>query len=786
LQEIIDLKYNNQYFAAISPKQLFLLSSISGGWYAVPDINSLGSFFDTLTSLFWEQTQQRWFLGAQAQSNINTLLTSSNGLNWQNIETGGFSSGITTYGVGYAALFASSVTLLGGIGVYDGSVQPPSAQILQGNSMIFPPSPSGGSTQPLLPQALSSNVFSTTVYGLAFTSSATQTYHYIAVGDGITPQRTIARSSNIFSNGYTDTNFSWIPAVTGGFSPAGYGALYYSTADVWLAVGKSVASTATIQYSSDTANWFATNFSGGIPDGGRGIAKMRDDSLYPNRLVVVGEDSDTSNQNTIVYSDDGFNWIASTEGFFGAGYGVAPGIVSNAPGLVAVGSAIDTIGNFSEKVSIQYSQNGVDWFINSGGGFNVAGYGVAFGKDYFSGSNLWVAVGDYGISNLPEYTIQHSFDGIGWSPANPGQGFAFAGYGVTYNDASGVFVAVGKAEKAEGSVLYSGDGVNWATLFPNSGGFLFEKTNAATLGLFSQQITTEEKNPFIRMPKFVLYERDTPFNYAIPSMRMKVELSSLYSADFTINEVLTLTSNNLITINTYSSVDSNLVSVLGDVQTSSLIITGSVPRYENMTVSSLIVSTLQVNNQLLGESIITPSWTFGTQSTANVFSLITLPNTEPGGGIDFSVLNINDALFSKLLPFNNTDTTIFPRYGVNTSNPSYTLDVSGTAAFSTLFTSIYNQENVYFTQPNKEYIFASTLSIFEGTMPDIHNKNTIQAATSSITFNSLLTINYSTQRVGVFTSNPQFDLDVQTLGLISNLQTPSIRTGALFFTLQSS
>jgi hypothetical protein len=805
LQNVLDMAYNGQYFAAITSNQFFLMSSINAGWYAAPEINDFGPFINNLTTLFWEPTQARWFLGARAQSSINTLLTSPNGLSWSNMVAGGFSSGITTYGVGYAALFASSVTMLGGIGIYNGSVQPASAQILQGNSMIFPPAPSGGQTLPLLGQQYASNVFSTTVYGLAFTSSLSQTYHYVAVGDGQTPQRTIARTSYVFSNNYNSLDFGpWLPAVTGGFSPAGYGAIYYSTQDIWLAVGKAAASTATIQYSADTANWFATNFSGSLSLGGRGIAKFITDSPYPNRLVAVGEAPfvQSGDLKTILYSDDGFTWLNpnSDNGFYGAGYGVAAGFIAGrGNGMVAVGASLTASQNPDQRQSILWSTDGERWDMVTSGGFKVAGYGVAYGKDYL-GNDVWVAVGDNGGEGgvKPQMTIQYSSDAVNWNPVNSGNGFAFAGYGVTYNDASGVFIAVGKGENQEGSVLYSGDGFYWATLQGNTGGFQSQKTNGATFGLYAQQITTSESFPFLQMPQFLVYERDTPQTYNIPSVRLQTEFSSIYIfTDLVLNETLTIpyptfvnvsTPVYQIAINTDIPFGSNTLTVEGDIQTSSLVYTGSQPRYENMVVSSFVVSTLQIQNQLLGESLLTPSWGFGysnVSSLANYFAISEFLETVDLQSNYYSLFNINDTLFCKQRQNDNTNVYVVPTYGINTSNPQVELDVSGTAAISSLITGQYTKNTLVFSEPNQTYITSPIFSISEkpgALFPD----NVIQSGPSSITFNSMMTLNFSTNRVGLYAKNPQYDLDVQRAARITTLETKTINTGTLFLTLQSS
>jgi hypothetical protein len=60
----------------------------------------------------------------------------------------------------------------------------------------------------------------------------------------------------------------------------------------------------------------------------------------------------------------------------------------------------------------------------------------------------------------------------------------------------------------------------------------------------------------------------------------------------------------------------------------------------------------------------------------------------------------------------------------------------------------------------------------------------ILATPSSLSFHSM-TLQVSTQRVGVFTENPQYDLDVRRHGRLTNVQANQLSTSLLFLTLQS-
>ena len=773
MTDIRDMVYTtnsaNGYWVAIGSNSMYMTSTPTTSWPMVGAFLSQG--FTQFRSLAYDSNQGRWFAGGEAQASIKTLWTSTDGIQWESIVSGGFSTAILSYGVGYSILKTSSLMLAGGIGAFT-PLSETKPQILQVIGAEFPPGPSIY-TSTLLSQSNTSNVFETTVYGLAYTSSATQTYPFVAVGDGFVPQKTIARSSNLGE---------WIPAVTGGFSPAGYGTIYYPRNDIWIAVGDSPASSATIQYSADAANWFATNLSGALPFGGRGIGKFRDSSVYRNRLVAVGKapyKTGTDYTRTIAYSDDGFTWTPAgvNQGFQYAAYGVGAGIVAGIEGVIAVGSPYSTDPStiLSEEPSIQFSWDGISWYTTEGG-FNVAGYGVAYGITPSYGAR-WVAVGEnvtYGspfegyysnYSDIPAQTIKVSIDGVHWSNAN--NSFVYAGYGVTYDSNNNVFVAVGKSTSNTFSVLYSGNGSSWYTLQSTTSGFVSQQSFGTAFGVFGQEVSITERTPYIEFPKLTIYERISSLTYQKPSLR-------LLSTSLIFNETMTVNLSSQVMINTFAPVGSNTVTVIGDIQASTFIYRGTDPSFENNIVSSLVVSSLQFTDLLLGVQLTTPSWSYGVApSTANFMGI----NQQ---GTSFYT-NINDTLFVKKSNFITN-----PGIGINTSSPTQVLDVNGTFACSTLSTAIYKQEFIDLNIPAREYIFSSNLSIYEGVAPmNTAGKNTVYSEPSSLTLNSILSINLSSQRIGCYTTNPQFDFDNQRAGWISTLNTQTINTRTLFFTLQS-
>ncbi len=747
----------NGYWLIVSDNSVVRANSVnSGTWnfrynYEFP--------VERIQSAYYASNQSLWYLGAQSSNNLNTIFTSPNATIWSPIVSGGFSSGTVSIGAGYAVTTGFTSTIAVGTGAFS-FLTPTKPQILDVISFYLGGFPAMY-TNRLLTASNTSNVFRQNCYGVGVASTlGTFTYPYVVVGDGVTPQKTIARSSNL-----TD----WIPAVTGGFSPAGYAVkeVYLSTlSSLWLATGKAVASTANIQYSEDTANWFATNYSASIPNGGRGIAQIS--SLY--RTVIVGEgvftDNAANSRKTIAYSDDAYTWtdIGPNAGFQEAGYGVAEGYVQGMgnTALLAVGSAKTASGTNDPAASILYSTDGISWSqIITSGGFDIAGYGIAYGRNAFYGSELWVAVGEH-----TNYTsnIQYSVDGLTWTGAGI-NAFRTAGYGVTYNQAQSVFIAVGESLSNTQTVLVSPDGSTWVTAGTSNSGFANQQVFGIGNAFYSQQLLSLERSPFLVFPKFTLYQRSIPFNYGLPSMRIQSTLA-------TFNEALSVNFSSQTMINTYTPFQNYTVTVEGNVSVTTLVYKGD-PLPEGRFLSTVTVSTLQVGTFLRATTIQTPSW-------GNISSLAN----------KIEVTTENDKV---LLYVNETLSITRPNpnswgVGINTLqtlNSSY-LQVNGTVAASSLTSAVYTVDTVEVSEPNKVFLNSCNLSIYSGANSHtVIGKNTIYSEVSTLTFNNALTINLSTQRVGIYTSNPLFDFDARTRGLFDTLRTQTVNAALINFTIQS-
>ena len=703
----------------------------------------------SFTSVVYNSNVATWLVGSRAPNNKQTIHYSANAFDWTPISTGGFSTAIESYGIGYGVCSLGFSTFAGGRSALDINTQVRTAifQISTNFSSI-----DTGTTAISLTTSNTSNVFSTVVRGIA--AAPDEFYKLVAVGDGTTPQRTIARSVDGTPN-------SWIPAITGGFSTTGYAVTY--TPERWLAVGDAQVSTNFIQYSPDGANWFGTNNSAGIRQGGRGIA-IGISTLY-STFVAVGKDTTLS---SIVFSKDGFNWSNSYGSTFNVqGNAVAgglnwPALPFGSPPYVANYLAVgqDTRG---ETYTISRSEDGINWSNINNGGFDTAGYGVAYSID----NKRWVAVGQ----DTRGYTIQYSLTG-GYSFLPATNGFTASGYGVTYNSSMGAFFAVGQNLNgdAEGTIKYSSDGQTWYNVSTGSG-FISQKSLGLTNGLYTQGIFTREVNPSIDFRNLIVYERETPIFYSRPTIRLQ-------STFIAYNETMFLNLSSQVSLGSNAPQLSTALTVHGDIYASSFLYTGVLSLTSTLYVSSVLVSTLSTVDTCFTNKLLTPSLAINAPLDSRANSIST-----NGTGSDIT-LGINETVYIPNVNPVSQPITV----GIRNPNPAYSLDIQGTFGASTLSTSIlYAPENINMSTASGNVFFNDEyLKVFESSNDSfIPTGNRIQVTPSSMTFNSLVTLQISTQRVGVFTRNPQFDFDMQRHGYLNTLKASTIQTSLIFVTLQS-
>lgn len=445
------------------------------------------------------------------------------------------------------------------------------------------------------------------------------------------------------------------------------------------------------------------------------------------------------------------------------------------PQFIAVGE--DSRGS---SFTILRSLDGVAWSSLSGiGGFNTAGYGIACSVD----RNIWVAVGAD-----PDFTRTIQYSITGGSDFNPvDNGFTGAGYGVTYNSSLSTFFAVGQdiTGASEMTVKTSPNGINWFNLSSPSG-FISQKNLGSANGLFTQRFLTRETVPYMNFSNLTMYERETAFLYVQPTIRLQ-------SSFIAFNETLFMNLSSQVIIGSNVPSGTANLTVYGNVYADSIVTVAPRNPLPNLAVSSLTISTLSSIGSFATSNLVTPSFEINAlqQPKANRFS--TIARTVTGTSNLYGELQINDTLFVYGLP----SAVQYPQaVGIGTSNdpgtitvggaPNTEVVVGGTFGASTLSTSVlYALSNIYLSA-SKIYYEDEYLSIFEGSNPSlVTTGNRIQTNASSITFNSLISLQISTQRVGLYTRNPQFDLDCQRNAVITNMRASTINTSLIFLTLQS-
>jgi hypothetical protein len=222
-----------------------------------------------------------------------------------------------------------------------------------------------------------------------------------------------------------------------------------------------------------------------------------------------------------------------------------------------------------------------------------------------------------------------------------------------------------------------------------------------------------------------------------------------------------------------------------------------------INVSSVTISTLSTVSSLFTKSLTTPSLEITGQypqpppSLANQIAAFT---TGGGGGwfgdngqVGFvGNLVLNNALYAYTIPQSIQYPQPIGIGGANSPGPNVVSQpnrkecvVDGSLGTSTLSTFYLLTSSTYISAPNV-FFKDQYLSLFDSTDNSlVSSGNRIQFNASSMTLNSIVTLQTSTQRVGVYTQNPQFDLDVQCAAVLNNVYASTINTPLLFLTLQS-
>lgn len=667
----------------------------------------------------WNSNLSKWVVGSSNSFQPSTIWNSSDGISWNSATSfNGFSTGIVNIASGYAIAQSTNAVIVGGKSASNLGSFLPTLGILSTNNNFT--------------TSVVNNVFRNQINALAYSSN--EDYQWIGVGNGAIPSRTIGRSLNLST---------WLGATTGGFISSGFGVAYLSTStrNVWVAVGQA-SPLNTIQYSADGANWFGTNSSGLLDIAGYSVA------VSSSYTYVVGESSNYNLLNTILYNNNGLlnNWTTATTGGFS---------VRGRAVCVGTGGKLISVGESAIKSStIQYSSDGgVNWNSGLGGGFSIGGYGVA----NKAGTNEYVAVGEDLYSSS---TIQRSYDGINWKAVGSiGNSFTGAGYSVLWNSVQGLWYAVGKDSNgvSEKTIKYSGNGETWTDV-GTANGFNSEYSYGTAFNIISQSIPLIQNLPYLTACNLTIYDNPTSNNYQKNTIRLQ-------STFLTINESFYVNvSTYQVTINSNRPYSLSTSLTANRIYTSSLIFYNDILTNTNVSPFSTAVSTITAYNYKLYGGI--------SLSTLSIGGLVGLPNNIIATNTPFSSIQINNGLFIRQSSIG---------IGISSPSASIAIEVSSITATSSFLTQ-YLQSRFINT-------IGSVSSLFKNDYLNIVNggertyglqTNTIQIIRSSMTINNSLTLQISSQAVGLYTLNPLFDFDSRSLAVISTLNTSSLISRALF------
>jgi hypothetical protein len=432
----------------------------NSNWYSVED----GDFPGPTNGIAYNGNQWAAVFSLSTLTYIETGTTSSiqtsrDGINWSQINSGGFSNG---YGI-----------------VYGSTIWVATGQRDSINSSIQ-------ISMDGLNWSNTSNSFLDTGHGVAYN---TTTNTFVAVGKSEdNASLTIKYSSNIVD---------WNDSVTGGFTPApvdDYNHTYYANynglavatnnrgeySQLWVAVGSGTDPLDTIQWSPDGSNWNKIT-TGGFVGFGRGIA-------YGNGLWVATGDStylSTNPLQTIQWSTDIFNWNnVVTGGFAFSGTSVS----FNGKTWIATG--IDN----SQTQFIQTSTDGSNWSavnsVASLNGPNCISPGVlelmqlnytfltnnevqtnivtanSVNSVFVNGNYIYTSsinVGNYittEVTNVSSITAKYG---------NISDFYTYAYVKNIVKANINDFVAIGASKSIYNSIQWSKDGLYWSGV--NSGGF---------------------------------------------------------------------------------------------------------------------------------------------------------------------------------------------------------------------------------------------------------------------------------------------------------------------------
>ena len=316
-------------------------------------------------------------VGEDTAINTNTIVTSSNGLDWSSVTTGTFwgsGRGIAYNGsnrwvaVGDGAFGSSNILYSGTAQNWSNIVLLSVANMGIGNGIahgvyngiyywaschtpLFPGDPTQfySSNNGSIWYASSGAQFDIAAYAVAVNDIG----QFVCVGADSTPGNTLRYGTN---REPTDWNNAF---VTNMFTTAGYGIAYGG--GMWVAVGEDT-NASTIKYATSYTTW---------NDGTGSLFTVKGYGVAYDGLgtwVAVGDSGSGGFGSTIKYSTDGMAWSPATSGEFPT---VARGITYNKGAQLWIAT-----GDPDGTTCLKYSGDGMNW-SNGSGGFQTRGYGVA-------------------------------------------------------------------------------------------------------------------------------------------------------------------------------------------------------------------------------------------------------------------------------------------------------------------------------------------------------------------------------------------------------------------------
>lgn len=492
--------------------------------------------------------------------------------------------------------------------------------------------------------------------------------------------------------------------------------------------------------------------------------KWANTSVGPKWLVV------RYRPTQIWYSSNGQTWTqgGSVAGFFAS----FPTTLTynQAQGRWYCTGSSDTSPSYAKMI---YSDNGLNWYDIDTVGNTVLSNSLntVIGMNTTNTlmpalSSIIVAVGDSGFQSRSN--IQWSYDG-GIHFSTGASTFFGRATGVIYNEQRSSFFVTGT-----GSESIIGDTINvtdMSNVYKSSNGADWEPANTEfqtapfntqvavgiSLGFTTQRINYVEQFPTMTISTFTLYDRPQAFDgfRGSPTLR-------LTSSYLTFNETLYTNLSTQVMINTDTPYLDSALTVMGRTYADNVNVVGtSFTVANNFTVSSLTVSTLVLYSSLVSEgSIQSPYLSFnGTQPIANSIA-------------QSSGLILNNLLLSSFT------------VGVNQLNPSYMFNVDGsTGTNSTIANTIVSvRSSISFISGTYTSTLVNLNNVFGITenAQSVNTSNTLYSLSNGISFNNIAFVTLSSQCIGIGTSTPQYNFEVQYPTVIQgNLITLTTTIGAL-------